>query len=249
MDARVGFPGPCRAARPRIPRRAGAQSLVEFAVVLPLFLLLLLGVFEIGSLMECWVALQHAADEAARYATTGEGYSDGPGVREARIAAVARAAALGVVIDPGAGGTAPGYFHVAIRSSGSSPDPSAPDNAGGANDIVRVEITYNFPLAFRIFGPDTPFLPLHVEALSVNEHFSRPIGPVGVLPPTPPPIWTPTPTPTPTRTPTPTPTRTPTPTPTGTRPTATPTAPPSPTPTRTPTAPPTLPPSPTATPT
>ncbi|MBX6772758.1 MAG: pilus assembly protein [Chloroflexi bacterium] len=241
MSAGTGFAERRRAARLWSPRRAGAQSLVEFAVVLPLFLLLLLGVFEIGSLMECWVALQHAADEAARYATTGEGYSDGPGVREARIAAVARAAALGVIIDPSAGGTAPGYFHVAIRSSGSSPDPGAPDNAGGANDIVRVEITYNFPLAFRIFGPDTPFLPLHVEALSVNEHFSRPIGPVGVLPPTPPPIWTPTPTPTPTRTPTPTatPTRTATPgasgTPTPVPPTptstATPTLPPSPTPT------------------
>jgi len=55
-------------------RRKGrrGQTLVEFALVLPVLLLLLFGVIEFGATFHAWLTLEHAAREAARYAATGQ---------------------------------------------------------------------------------------------------------------------------------------------------------------------------------
>ena len=47
------------------------QTLVEFAISLPLLLLLLFGIIEFGRLFQSWVTLQNAARTAARYTITG----------------------------------------------------------------------------------------------------------------------------------------------------------------------------------
>lgn len=52
-------------------RRKG-QTLAEFALTLPILLLLTFGVVEFGRLFQAWVTIQNAAREAARYATTGQ---------------------------------------------------------------------------------------------------------------------------------------------------------------------------------
>ncbi len=71
-------------------RRSNGQGLVEFALVLPMLLLLLLGVIEFGRLMVIYAGVTSASREAARYgATVGEGegglegYRDCQGIREA----------------------------------------------------------------------------------------------------------------------------------------------------------------------
>jgi hypothetical protein len=244
--------------------------MVEFALALPLLLLLLLGVIETGRLIQSWVTIQHAVDEASRYASTGAGYDLGRGVREGQVVALARSSAVGLSIDDSATDHQPGYFRVSVRSSRSGQDPTEQNNAGMANDFALVEVFYNHPLLFPLLGADLGYLPLHTESMVLNEHFARPQGQVGQLPPTPLPTWTPTATPTftpaptsvvtgtttptatPVRTSTPTagPTSTSTPVPTSTR-TATPTATSTPIPTATPTATPrpTNTPTPTATPT
>ena len=176
------------------------QTLVELAVALPVLLLLLLGIFEFGRLLQSWVTIEHAVSEAARLASTGSGYESGD--REERVAARAREASAGIGIADGADSSAPGYFRVVIRSSQSGPDPLEANNAGGANDFVRVEIYYNHPLVTRLLGENKSYVPLHTAALVVNEHFARPSGQVGELPPPPVATWTPTPVPTPTCTPT-----------------------------------------------
>ncbi len=188
------------------------QTLVEFAVILPVFVLLFFGVFEFARLLQSWVTIQHAAEEAVRFATTGTGWDAGVGVREGNIIEVAINAATGIRIDDAAGPGDPAYFRVGMRSSQNGPDPSEPDTAGQANDFVRVTINYNHPLATGILG-DRIMVPLSTQSLAVNERFARPVVPVGELPPIPPATWTPTPTPTPTdpATPVSTPTRTPTP--------------------------------------
>jgi len=186
-------------------RRSDGQGLAEMAVALPLLLLIVLGVFEIGRLMQSWVTIQHAVEEAARLASTGVGYGTD---REARIAATARDASRGLQIIDGAGEGSPGSFRVVIRSSRSGPDPLEDPNAGGANDFVRVEVYYNHPIVARVLGDSVTYVPIHNEALVVNEHFARPTGVVGELPPTPVATWTPTPLPTPTHTPVPSPTPT-----------------------------------------
>lgn len=51
-------------------RRTG-QTLAEFAITLPILLLLLFGVIEFGRIFQAWVTLQNSARAAARYASTG----------------------------------------------------------------------------------------------------------------------------------------------------------------------------------
>ncbi len=52
-------------------RRRG-QTLAEFALTLPILLMLTFGIIEFGRLFQSWVTLQNAAREAARYTTTGQ---------------------------------------------------------------------------------------------------------------------------------------------------------------------------------
>ena len=63
VPATVEQPPPVRGRR--------GQTLVEFALTLPLLLLLLLGIIEFGRIFQAWVTLQNAARTAARYAVTG----------------------------------------------------------------------------------------------------------------------------------------------------------------------------------
>lgn len=88
--------------------QSGAVA-VEFALVLPIFLVLVLGIFEFGRAFNIQISLSEAAREAARYAAIHQsdaGYS----VAAAQAAGVA--AAPSVALKPG---------DVAVVSSGSTP--------------------------------------------------------------------------------------------------------------------------------
>jgi TadE-like protein len=57
----------------RIPRpKTPGQALLEFALALPVLLLLLFGIIEFGRLLQAWMAVQNAARFGLRYAVTGE---------------------------------------------------------------------------------------------------------------------------------------------------------------------------------
>lgn len=56
---------------PRGSRRRKGASIVEFAILLPPLLLLLLGVWEVGRIVETAQVLSNAAREGARQASTG----------------------------------------------------------------------------------------------------------------------------------------------------------------------------------
>jgi len=51
----------------RIRSRGRGQSLVEFAVILPIFLLLVMGIVDFGWGLKSWISVTNAAREAARY--------------------------------------------------------------------------------------------------------------------------------------------------------------------------------------
>ena len=51
---------------------ARAQAILEFALALPILLVLLFGIFEFGRLMHAWLAVQNSARFGLRYAVTGE---------------------------------------------------------------------------------------------------------------------------------------------------------------------------------
>ena len=177
-------------ARRRQARGRG-QTLVEFALVAPVLFLLVFGIIEFGLLLHAYITMQHAVDEAARYAVTGEGYDLPAGTREARIIEVARRACPSLMINEGAYAGQRGWFHVGLRSSTSpSNDPAAVD-AGKANDFVRLTIDFNHPAFTWILGGTNAHVPLHTEALVLNERFARPLGDVADLPPQPAPTRTP----------------------------------------------------------
>jgi len=48
-----------------------AQSLVEFALALPVLLMLVFGIIEFGRMMQAWLAMENGARFAVRYAITG----------------------------------------------------------------------------------------------------------------------------------------------------------------------------------
>jgi len=52
------------------PRSIG-QSMVEFALALPILLLLIFGIIEFGRMLQAWLALENGARFAVRYAITG----------------------------------------------------------------------------------------------------------------------------------------------------------------------------------
>jgi hypothetical protein len=58
--------------RPHRNRRYRGQTLVEFALTLPVLLLLIFGIIEFGRAFQAWITLENAAREAARYTTTGQ---------------------------------------------------------------------------------------------------------------------------------------------------------------------------------
>jgi len=221
---------------PKRPRE-NAQGLVEFALVLPLLLLVMFAVIELGRLLFIYSAVSTASREAARY---GSAAGDAGGyVPHYRDCAGIRAAArrIGNLANITDGDISISYDHGPATTVFSSvcPPPAGQDVVLGDRIIVEVVAAYQ------------PIVPLvNLPAFPISSSTSRTIikdVTIEGTPPAPYPTNTPTatnppptntPTETPTFTPTSTSTNTPTNTPTSTS-TATPTETSTPTETPTPT--------------
>lgn len=57
-----------RASTRRLRREESGQALVEFALVVPLLLVILLGIIEFGRAINYWIDTTHLANQAARFA-------------------------------------------------------------------------------------------------------------------------------------------------------------------------------------
>lgn len=85
-------------------RRKKGQGLVEFALILPVLLMVILGIIEASWLIWSYITVQNAAREAARYAVTGQPTTDGEpfsapvDVRVEAVTQIARDAAAGLPI-------------------------------------------------------------------------------------------------------------------------------------------------------
>ena len=121
----------------RRPRSRG-QSLVEFALVLPIFLLILSGIMDFGFLLYSRMTVINAAREGARVAMT---MTEDPGAIPGAVSSQVSAAAGGLDVSttacrvPRGGSSCSGSFAGAV-----------------AGDSVRVTVTYIhhafFPLLF-----------------------------------------------------------------------------------------------------
>ena len=109
------------------------QATVEAALVLPLVVLLLLAVVQVGLLVRAEVLVTHAAREAARSAAV-----------DPDPQAAARAAALATTLDP---------TRMTVRVEGRN----------GPGSRVRVDVAYTAPTDVPLVGPLIGDVTLHVS--------------------------------------------------------------------------------------
>jgi hypothetical protein len=123
---------------PQLKRRFRGQTLVEFALVLPVMLITLFVIIEMARLLHAWLAVENGARFGIRYAVTGE-YDqafcvDGPdagteacggsgqiseedAARVPSIQDAARGGAVAIMRDETAPVASPGYFKITLCSS------------------------------------------------------------------------------------------------------------------------------------
>jgi uncharacterized membrane protein len=140
-------------ARVTVERRSRGQSLAEFALVLPLILLLLLFGIDFGRVFLGWVELNNVVREAANFAAqnpTAWNSVNPDATAQAEYARLVTADAAGISC------TLPNPL----------PTPSFPNGANGPNAIgqpVAVGITCNFGLITPVIG-NIVGNPLHVSS-------------------------------------------------------------------------------------
>lgn len=138
---------------------AGASkgnSMIEFAFVMPVLMLLLLGTFEFGHLFYVQLTLESAVREATRLALTGGTI---PGLSRAEsIVERIRQVAPGLDVQPG---------QVAIIGPGGAGDP------GGPGDLVTIRVDYDIEMLTPIVGALFPDHRQHfsISFISRNEPF------------------------------------------------------------------------------
>jgi Flp pilus assembly protein TadG len=151
--------------RPRRTRSRGGQALVEFALVIPVFLLILVALFDLGRAVFAYNTLTNAAREGARIAI----------VNQYKPSIVARAKQQTAIVELNDPSVVVGFYQVA---SDGTPDTSKTCAlvAVGCLAVVSFEATYQ---------PITPFVSnilfktgVTFTALSVlSVEFSCPLNP------------------------------------------------------------------------
>lgn len=127
--------------RPRLRRNTSGQSLVEFAIVLPLLLLMFFGIFEFGRFYFTKLTLQHAVREATRFAITGNTLTD-PTTGDP----ISRANSIVRVILENTNNLDVDLAGVTIT----------PANGGGPEEIVRVRVDFQYDLTMPVIQNIVP---------------------------------------------------------------------------------------------
>lgn len=122
-------------------RNTSGQSLVEFAIVLPLLLLVFLGIFEFGRFYFTKLTLQHAVREATRFAITGNVLADPEtGDPMDRVNSIVR-----VILD--------NTKNLDVDLDGVTITPA---DGGGPEDIVRVRVDFQYNLTVPLIQNIVP---------------------------------------------------------------------------------------------
>lgn len=130
------------------------QSLVEFALVLPLVLLLLIGILDLGRGFQAYVSLGNAVREAAREATvhgSAAAVTWGPAANDASVVTAVRGRLAGIPV-----------ADVTVTSSW-------PDGDNALGSVVVVTASHSFrPVAFEFLGGIT--IPLSASTRARIQH-------------------------------------------------------------------------------
>lgn len=135
------------------------QSLVEFALVAPLFFLLVFGVIDFGRLFFTKVTLQHALREAGRYAVTGQ--KQATFNRCQSIRNIAQKSASGLLTNPGS---------ISIEAFDSQGNLDAAHCAGRPGETVVVSLQTDLTLITPLIGR---YFPNGVYTFKVSTSFKN----------------------------------------------------------------------------
>ena len=171
-----------RAVR-HLPADRRANAGVELALTLPIFLVLLVGAFEIAATVFVAGTLEGAVLAASRYGATGQGAAAG---REARIRSIIAERTLGLVDMDTVTVKTTVYPSFAAIGGVLPPPPTAPQagggsgtpaalpgvpGLGGSEDIVLYDVTYDTVAMTAIIAPLFGALHHHVAVALRNEPY------------------------------------------------------------------------------
>ncbi len=153
-------------------RRTRGQALVEFALVIPMFLLLIFGIVDLGRYVYTNNALNQAAREAARVGAVSSRPDCSAGTRDACVNEIARERITGFGVKAGMATSGaqdtPGVYVQCRRWDGNNPGSSPvfdvvaiSDCRGG--DILVVQLNHDFDLV----------TPLIAQFLGTQDLFGR----------------------------------------------------------------------------
>jgi Flp pilus assembly protein TadG len=141
------------------------QSLVEFALLAPVFFLLVFGVLDFGRVLFTQMTLQHALREAGRYAVTGRRL---PGTNPKTGNLYTRIESIKQIAQNAAAGLSVVNISISSVLGGNG-------SAGGPRDTVTVSLTTNLklitPMIGRYFG-STGVYTFTVSTTFLNEPFN-----------------------------------------------------------------------------
>ena len=150
-------------------RRERGQSLVEFALILPVLVLILMGLFDLGRAVFAYNSVSEAARNGARVAIVNQTLAD------ICVVAAGRAVGLGLPTACAANGnTGTQGVWVTDASTGTAV------SCAKVNCLQKVKVTYQFspitPIIGRILGPInlTSSSTVPVESLCLNNSCPQP---------------------------------------------------------------------------
>lgn len=123
-----------RMIRSTFPRRTGSAA-VELAAVAPVLVLMLLGLWEFGRMVEARQLLDNAAREGARYASGGNVTATEVEAKVINYLTAAGVPTTGVTV---------GVYNLNINPTPSVGDPSDNPSAASQLDTIRVVVTFPF---------------------------------------------------------------------------------------------------------
>jgi Flp pilus assembly protein TadG len=138
----------------KYPRRTGGQSLVEFALIAPLLVMVLFGIVELGILLNVYIGMTNSAREAARagaiFQYTGSAPMSGDATAAGVIDASRREYLSGVItetLNPIVDSTT-----VTVTTS-YTPTTALATNPYRAGETIAVQLAHDHELFFGILGP------------------------------------------------------------------------------------------------
>ena len=155
-------------ARARASRqKERGQALVEFAVVVPLVIILIFGFVDLTRVFNAWVTIQGAAREGARYGVTGQ--ANCTGITNDRLACIqysAKERAKKLTNSSAA-------VMVTVRSWDypNYANPPSQNNPGGPCDALEVQVDYDFKAATPLMSSILGSVHLTGRERLVNEPF------------------------------------------------------------------------------